>query len=97
MILNNTLSEKTEILLSDHQFSDYIHLLNLAEKPDDQGVLRYAYGREQAVMVQYAALVVNIPSGPIADLFQFLVNNQEMEHKKERKKIYYEADHSGGV
>ena len=90
------ISEKIEIPPSDHQFSDYIHLPSLGEKPDDQDVLRYALGREQAAMEQYAALAENTPPGPIADLFQFLAN-EEMEHKKELEKIYYEVVHSGGV
>lgn len=90
------IGEKIETPPSDHQFSDFIHLPNLGEKPDDQDVLRYALGREQAAMEQYAALAKNVPAGPIADLFQFLAN-EEMEHKKELEKIYYEVVHSGGV
>ena len=81
---------------SDHQFSNYIQLPDLGKKPDDQDVLRYALGREQAAMEQYAALAKDVPPGPIADLFQFLAN-EELEHKKELEKLYYEVVHSGGV
>jgi len=90
------IGEKIETPPSDHQFSDFIHLPDLGEKPDDQDVLRYALGREQAAMEQYAALAQNVPPGPIADLFKFLAY-EEMEHKKELEKIYYEVVHSGGV
>jgi len=90
------IGKKIETPPSDHQFTDYIHLPDLGEKPDDQDVLRYALGREQAAMEQYSALAKNVPAGPIADLFQFLAN-EEMEHKKELEKVYYEVVHSGGV
>ena len=88
--------EKIAVPPSDHQFSDYIQLPDLGDKPNDQDVLRYALGREQAAMEQYAALAGDVPPGPIADLFRYLAN-EELEHKKELEKLYYEVVHSGGV
>ena len=90
------IGDKIETPPSDHQFSDYIQLPDLGKQPNDQDVLRYALGREQAAMEQYAALAKEVPPGPIADLFQFLAN-EELEHKKELEKLYYEVVHSGGV
>lgn len=81
---------------SDHRFSDYIQSPDLGESPDDQSVLRYALGREQAAMEQYAALADEVPAGPVADLFRMLAN-EELEHKRELEKLYYELIHSGGV
>lgn len=90
------INEKIETPPSDHQFSDYIQSPDLGEKPDDQDVLRYALGREQAAMEQYAELAKDVPPGALADLFQFL-SNEEMEHKKQLEKLYYEVVHNGGV
>jgi rubrerythrin len=87
---------KIQTPASDHQFSDYIQLPDLGENPNDQDVLRYALGREQAAMEQYSALAKDVPAGPVADLFQYLAN-EELEHKKELEKLYYEVVHSGGV
>jgi len=81
---------------SDHQFSDYIQLPDLGDRPTDQDVLLYALGREQAAMEQYTALASEVAPGPVADLFQFLAH-EELEHKKELEKLYYEMVHSGGV
>lgn len=81
---------------SDHRFSDYIQLPGLGDHPDDQDVLRYALGREQAAMEQYASLAEDTPPGPAADLFRFLAH-EELQHKKELERIYYEIVHSGGV
>lgn len=81
---------------SDHKFSDYIQLPDLGETPSDQDILLYALGREQAAMEQYAALADDVPPGPAADLFRFLAK-EELEHKKELEKRYYEVVHSGGV
>jgi len=81
---------------SDHRFSDYIHLPELPEKPDDQSILQYALGREHAAMEQYQALAEEVPPGPLKDVFRFLAK-EELEHKKELEKRYYETVHSGGV
>ena len=88
--------DKIDTPASDHRFSDYIQLPDLGPQPNDQDVLRYALGREQAAMEQYAALSKDVPPGPIADLFSFLAN-EELQHKQELEKLYYEVVHSGGV
>ena len=81
---------------NDHRFSDYILVPKLDEVIDDQAILQYALGREQAAMEQYSSLAEETPSGPIQDLFRYLAN-EELEHKKELEKRYYELIHSGGV
>jgi rubrerythrin len=81
---------------SDHRFSDYIQIPKLEEFPDDQSILQYAIGREQAAMEQYDTLAKEAPAGPIQELFQYLAQ-EELEHKKELEKKYYELVHSGGV
>lgn len=81
---------------SDHKFSNYVHLPNLGDAPDDQDVLRYALERENAAMEQYSALADEVPPGPIADLFRYLAH-EELEHKKELEKKYHEVVYSGGV
>jgi rubrerythrin len=82
---------------SDHRFSDYILLPKLEDFIDDQAILQYALGREQAAREQYATLAEETPAGsPIQDLFRYLAN-EELEHKNELEKRYYELIHSGGV
>ena len=81
---------------SDTRFSDCIQLPDLGENPDDQAVLQYALGREQAAMEQYRSLADSTGPGPLHDLFDFLAN-EEMQHKLELEKLYYEIVHSGGV
>ncbi len=81
---------------SDSKFSDAIQLPQLGETPDDQEVLQYALGREQAAMEQYRSLAESTPPGPIRDLFSFLAD-EETQHKTELEKLYYEVVHSGGV
>lgn len=88
--------ERVATPASDTRFSDCIHLPDLGEAPDDQAVLQYALGREQAAMEQYLELAQTTPAGPIKDLFAFLAN-EETEHKLELEKLYYEIVHSGGV
>ena len=81
---------------SDKRFSDCIHLPDLGDNPDDQTILQYALGREQAAMDQYHSLAENTPEGPLKDVFTFLAQ-EETEHKNDLEKIYYEVVHSGGV
>jgi rubrerythrin len=90
------ISERISVPASDHQFSDYIHLPDLGNNPDDQHILQYALGREHAAMEQYAALAKEVPTGPLKDVFLFLAE-EELQHKKELEKRYYEIVHSGGV
>lgn len=81
---------------SDSRFSDCVHAPDLGDNPDDQAVLQYALGREQAAMEQYRSLADSTEPGPIRDLFEFLAN-EETQHKLELEKLYYEIVHSGGV
>ena len=81
---------------ADKRFSDCIQMPDLGEAPDDQAVLQYALGREQAAMEQYRELSETAAAGPIQALFEFLAN-EETKHKAELEKLYYEIVHSGGV
>ena len=81
---------------SDHRFSAYIQIPQLNELLDDQAILQYTMGREQAAMEQYTSLAEETPPGPIQDLFRYLAQ-EELEHKNELEKRYYELVHSGGV
>ena len=73
---------------SDHRFSDFIQVPDLGELPDDQSILQYAMGREQAAMEQYGTLARETPPGPIRDLFQYLAQ-EELRHKGDLEKRYY--------
>jgi rubrerythrin len=88
--------EVIDVPPSDHRFSDYIQTPELSELLDDQAILQYALGREQAAMEQYATLAEEAPQGPIRDVFRYLAH-EELSHKKELEKRYYELVHSGGV
>jgi len=90
------IGDKVQTPPSDHRFSDYIQLPELPEKPDDQSILQYALGREHAAMEQYQSLADEVPPGPLQDAFRFLAR-EELEHKKELEKRYYQVVHSGGV
>ncbi len=81
---------------SNKRFSDCIQLPDLGEKPDDQSILQYALGREQAAMEQYHSLAESSPDGPVRELFTYLAL-EETKHKNELEKIYYEVVHQGGV
>jgi len=81
---------------SDTRFSDCIHLPELGDAPDDQAVLQYALGREQAAMEQYQELSETTPRGAAQELFAFLAG-EEKQHKLELEKLYYEIVHGGGV
>ena len=94
--LEQQVDSLVETPASDGKFSDCVHLPDLGEKPDDQAVLQYALGREQAAMEQYSSLAESTEPGPIKDLFVYLAN-EETEHKVELEKVYYEVVHSGGV
>lgn len=94
--IGEQLKAEVERPVSDHKFSDCIHLPDLGENPDDQSVLQYALMREHAAMEQYHSLAQSTQPGPIHDLFLFLAN-EETKHKNELEKVYYETVHSGGV
>ncbi len=71
-------------------------VIGVGEIPDDQEVLQFAMGREQAAMEQYRDLAESTGPGPIKDLFRYLAD-EETQHKLELEKLYYEVIHSGGV
>ncbi|HHJ16110.1 MAG TPA: rubrerythrin, partial [Gammaproteobacteria bacterium] len=81
--------------VEDHRFSDYIQLPDLGDKPDDQTILQYAVGREDAAMKQYRELADSTQPGLVHDLFEYLAN-EETKHKRELEKLYYETVYSGG-
>jgi rubrerythrin len=84
---------KVETPHSDGKFTDCLHLPDLGDAPDDQEVMLYALGREQAAMEQYRSLADATEPGEIHDLFEFLAN-EETKHKAELEKLYYELIHS---
>jgi rubrerythrin len=81
--------------VEDHRFSDYIQLPDLGEQPDDQTILQYALGREDAAMKQYRELANSTAPGAIHHLFEFLAN-EETKHKRELEKLYYQIVYAGG-
>lgn len=89
------IKQKVQTPVEDRRFSDYIQRPDLGENPDDQSILQYALGREDAAMKQYHALAESTPPGPIKNLFRYLAN-EETQHKRELEKLYYEIVHSGG-
>jgi len=93
--IEHQVQEKIQTPVEDRRFSDYIHLPELGDKPDDQAILQYAMGREDAAMKQYRELADSTEPGPIHDLFQYL-SYEETVHKRELEKLYYETVHSGG-
>lgn len=80
----------------DHKFSEFVMRPDLGEDPDDQTILQYAISREDMAHQEYAALAETTPPGALKDLFVFLAA-EELEHKAELEKTYYELVHSGGV
>jgi len=94
--VHDQVNERVQAPPSDHRFSNYIHLPELPDTPDDQSILQYALGREHTAMEQYQSLAEAVPAGPLQDVFRFLAQ-EELEHKKELEKRYYEIVHSGGV
>ncbi|HHK74285.1 MAG TPA: rubrerythrin [Rhizobiales bacterium] len=92
----DALSSNVQVPADDHNFSKFILLPDLGPEPDDQAILQYALSREDAAARQYGDLAQSTPEGPVRDLFVFLAN-EELEHKAELEKRYYELVHSGGV
>jgi rubrerythrin len=93
--IEEQVKQQIQTPVEDRRFSDYIQLPDLGEQPDDQAILQYAVGREDAAMKQYRELADATPAGAIHDLFEFLAN-EETKHKQELEKLYYELIHSGG-
>ena len=79
----------------DHRFSDFVQLPDLGDNPDDQAILQYALGREDAAMKQYRELADSTAPGPVHDLFEYLAKEETL-HKQELEKQYYEIVYSGG-
>ncbi len=48
---------------SNKRFSDCIQIPDMGDNPDDQTILQFALGREQAAMDQYHSLSENSPEG----------------------------------
>ncbi len=88
--------DRIAVPVNDHRFSDYVHMPALGDHPDDQAILQYAMGREQAAYEHYSDLAETAPEGPLKDLFRFL-SDEELRHKGDLEKRYYEIIHSGGV
>ncbi len=88
--------ERIAVPVNDHRFSDYVHMPALGDHPDDQAILQYAMGREHAAHEHYADLAESAPEGPLKELFKFL-SDEELRHKGDLEKRYYEIVHSGGV
>lgn len=93
--IESQLRQRIQTPVEDHRFSDYVQLPDLGENPDDQAILQYALGREDAAMKQYHALAASTNAGPIHDLFEYLAL-EETAHKRELEKLYYETVFSGG-
>ena len=93
--IEQQIQQQIKLPVENHRFSDYVHLPDLGDKPDDQTVLQYAMGREDAAMKQYRELANNTEAGAAHDLFEYLAN-EEAEHKLELEKIYYKTVYSGG-
>jgi rubrerythrin len=86
---------KIQTPVEDHRFSDYVQVPELGDKPDDQTILQYALGREDAAMKHYRQLADTTEPGPIHDLFEYLANEETL-HKQELEKQYYQIVYSGG-
>ena len=93
--VEEALNQRVQVPMEDHRFSDYVHVPELGDFPDDQEILQYAMGREDAAMKQYRELADETGPGEIHDLFEFLAN-EETKHKRELEAIYYELINSGG-
>ena len=89
---DTSLQIKVSTPSSDGKFTDCLHVPELGDSPDDQEVMLYALGREQAAMEQYRALADSTDPGEIHDLFEYLAN-EETKHKAELEKLYYDLIH----
>lgn len=94
--IERQMKSMVDVPASNGRFTDCLHVPDLGENPDDQEVMLYALGREQAAMEQYQSLAESAEPGSFKDMFEFLAN-EETKHKAELEKLYYELIHSGGV
>lgn len=93
--LTEHIRDEVQRTAADSRFSDCIQLPELGENPDDQAVLQYALGREQAAMSHYGELAQAQLPGPVKEIFVYLAA-EETRHKLELEKLYYETVHRGG-
>jgi len=93
--IESQVQEEIKTPAEDRRFSDFVHLPDLGDSPDDQTILQYALGREDAAMKHYRELAETTEPGPIHDLFEYLAKEETL-HKQELEKQYYEIVHSGG-
>lgn len=93
--IQSQVKQQIQTPVEDRRFSDYVHLPELGDKPDDQTILQYALGREDAAMKHYRELAETTEPGPIHDLFEYLANEETL-HKQELEKQYYQIIYSGG-
>lgn len=93
--IQDLIRQEIDTPVEDRKFSDYVQIPDLGENPDDQTVLQYALGREDAAMKQYHDLARQAAPGPIQELFEFLAN-EETKHKVALERIYYEIVYDAG-
>lgn len=93
--IEGQINQQIETPVEDRRFSDYVHAPELGDKPDDQTILQYALGREDAAMKHYRELAETTEPGAIHDLFEYLANEETL-HKQELEKQYYQIVYSGG-
>ena len=93
--LQKQLKERLIQMNVDPRFTDAIQTPSIDSFTDDQSILLYALSREQLALEQYGALADESQPGPVQDLFRWL-SNEEVDHKAELEKRYYEMVHQGG-
>lgn len=93
--ISSHIQDQVQTPVEDHRFSDYVQVPDLGDHPDDQTILQYAMGREDAAMKQYRELADSTEPGPVHDVFAYLAN-EETKHKRELEVLYYETVYSGG-
>jgi rubrerythrin len=94
--LQEQIEKRVNTPANDHKFADFVKMPTLDEHPDDQSVIQYAMAREHAAMEQYRDLAEETPEGPIRDLFAWL-SKEELEHKAELEKQYYQMVYATNV
>ncbi len=93
--IESRIQDEIKTPAEDRRFSDFVQLPDLGDHPDDQAILQYALGREDAAMKQYRELADSTEPGPVHDLFEYLAKEETL-HKQELEKQYYEIVYSGG-
>ena len=62
--VEEALNQRVQVPMEDHRFSDYVHVPELGDFPDDQEILQYAMGREDAAMNQ-VTVSLRMKPGPV--------------------------------